>query len=194
MTSIQNRPNPVNHAMLMGLEMGVWFTINFIVSAQELRHPSLWLLSWLLTFYIAYGIYRAAQHYKQFECGGTISFSQAYSYILWLFLCSSVIAAILRFAYLMWLDTDFLSSMYDSTMKLLSEAVNQQPEMDKAIIDTFSETMPSLLTPIRVSMYYSMFDMFVGVFAGLILAPMVQRLKARFIFPFGNKDNENKDK
>ena len=186
MTSIQNRPNPVNYAMLMCLELGVLFTINFIASAQQLRHPSLWLLSWLLTFYVAYGIYRAAQHYKQFECGGTISFSQAYSYILWLFLCSSVIAAILRFAYLMWLDTDFLPSMYDSTMKLLSEAVNQQPEMDKAIIDTFSETMPSLLTPIRVSMYYSMFDMFVGVFAGLILAPMVPRLKARFIFRVGN--------
>lgn len=177
------QPNPIQHAMIMGLEIGIWFTINFIVNAQQLRHPELWLLSYLVTFYVGYGIYRAAQHYKQFECGGKISFGQAYSYILWLFLCASVVAALLRFAYMQWIDTGYLSLLYDNVMNLMTQAVEQEG-LAADNLALFEDTMQGYLTPIRFSVYCSMFNMMIAGVLGLVLAPMVCRFNPKFRMPF----------
>jgi len=185
-----NKPNPVNHAMLMGLEVGIWFALNFIVGAQQMQHPSLGILSWLLTFYVIYGVYRAAQHYKRFECGGKITFGAAYSYIMWLFLCASLVAAIIRFAYLRWLDTSFLPHMYESSMAFVGKLAEQNPSVD---LEEFSLSMESFLTPIRFSVYYSMYDMLLGALLGLVMAPVVVRVKARFVYPFGGKSDKQDD-
>lgn len=191
---LQNRPNPVNHAMLMGLEVGVWFALNFIVSAQQLRHPSLWLLSWMITLYVVYGIYRAAQHYKHFECADKIRFSQAYVYILWLIMCASLVAAIIRFAYLQWVDTEFVHKVYEQIML----ALDQHPELliaqgTTATKEAFSDYLQYILTPIRLSVYWSMFNVFSGALLALVMAPFVVFVKARFLYPFGGKNDNNAD-
>jgi len=189
-TASHNKPNPIDHAMLMGLEVGIWFAVNFIVGAQVVQHPSLGILSWFLTFYVIYGVYRAAQHYKRFECGDTISFGAAYSYIMWLFLFASLVAALIRFAYLRWVDTSFLPHMYEQMQTFAGEFAKTNPELD---MEEFGLALESFLTPIRFSVYYSMYDMILGAILGLMLAPVVKRVKARFVYPFGGKTGGKKN-
>lgn len=192
-TAPENRPNPVNHAMLMGLELGIWFAINFMIGAQQLQHPSLWLLSSMVTVYVGYGIYRAAQHYKRFECSDKITFGQTYSYIMWLFLCASLVAAIIRFAYLQWLDTAYLSRVYEWSLTFLEQLAAAGAEGAEAFNkDEVAPSLQYLLTPIRFSVYYSMYDMFVGAFVGLVMSPFVVRRKPRFFYPFGGNQKDDK--
>lgn len=185
-----NRPNPVNHAMLMGLELGIWFAIKFMISAQTLQHPSLGLLSWLITFYVIYGIYRAAQHYKHFECADKITFGHAYSYLMWLILCASLVAALICFVYLQWLDTAFLSRVYELILDFLKQSGAAGVEgLPPVSPEDMAASMQYLLTPIRFSLYYSMYNMFLGALLALPMALIVRFRKARFIFPFGGKQN-----
>lgn len=191
-TTSENRPNPVNHAMLMGLEVGIWFAINFMIGAQQMQHPSLWLLSWMVSLYVIYGIYRAAQHYKRFECGDKITFGQAYSYIMWLFLCASLVAAIIRFAYLQWLDTAYLSKVFESSISFVDQLVAAGAEGAESFNkEEFASSLQYILTPVRFSVYYSMYDMLIGMLLGLVMAPFVVRRKARFIYPFGGNPEDN---
>lgn len=177
--NMQIRPNPLNHAMLMGLEMGVWFALTFILDAQGMG-----VLASFVTFYVIYGVYRAAQHYKETEWGGQITYFAAYSYILWLYVCSSLVASVIRFAYLQWLNPEFLPKLYDSSMLMMEELKKEGLKMS---MDEVSSVLQAILTPIRFTMYYIMIDLFKGTFWGLILALIVKRRKARFIYPFGGK-------
>ena len=90
------KPSPVNHAMVYGLEMGIFFGLNFILTAKAQDSAWMSVLSWLLTIYIIYGVFRSAFNYRMTECEGEITFGQSFKYIMYLFFFASIVAALMR--------------------------------------------------------------------------------------------------
>lgn len=157
--------SPANHAMLFGLELGIWFGVNFILSA--LGHA---MLSWFVVFYSIYFISRCAIHYRENECGGSITFGQSYRYILWLFFFASLVGAFVKVIYLKWINPEFLGTVYLQTMELFKEA-NIDADMAKQL----DSSLQNVLQPVRFSVYYLLFDIISGVVSGLLFAPFVMR-------------------
>lgn len=157
--------SPINHAMLFGLELGVWFGANFIVSA--LGHAA---LSWFIIFYSVYFISRCAIHYRETECGGSIAFGQAYRYILWLFFFASLIGALVKVVYLKWISPEYLGTLYEQTMEIFSQA-----EVGADMEEQLKSSLQNVLQPVRFSVYYLFFDILSGVFCGPLFALFVMR-------------------
>ena len=157
--------------MLFGLEMGIFFGLNFIISAQA-QGGSAWLsiISWLLTIYIIYSVFRSAFHYRMTECGGDITFGQSFRYIMWLFFFASIVAAVVRVIYLKWFDTTFLSNVMEQSKIVLSQLKFSAAERSMAL-----ESMEQMLQPVRFSIYYILYDLFMGLITALILSPLVKR-------------------
>lgn len=176
-----------NHAMLIGMEMGIWFAGSFILSAQQINHPGLAILGLFVDVYIVFCIVRAGQHYKYTECNGKITFGLAYRYIIWLFVFSSLVASLIRFIYLQWIDTSYLSAYYDifeNQMRTLS------PEFTSGDGATALSLFRESLTPIRFSIYYIFSDVLTGAILGLLIAPFISRRDSNF-FKDISKNDEN---
>ena len=157
--------------MLFGLEMGIFFGLNFVLSAQA-QGGSGWLniLSWLLTIYIIYGVFRSAFHFRMTECGGEITFGQSFRYIMWLFFFASIVAAVVRVIYLKWFDSAFLGQLLEQSRMVLKQL--KLSAADRTMAD---ESMQQMLQPVRFSLYYIIYDLVMGIFAALILSPLVKR-------------------
>jgi len=163
-----HRPSPVQHAMLFGLELGVWFGVKFIVDALTVSRPGLSFLSFLLTFYIIYGAYRSAMHFRVTECDDKISYGQALSYIVWLYTFAGVVASLIRMIYLKWFDTEYLNQIFQQSVSALKQlGMGENVEAQNA--------MQQILTPVRYSVYCIFSDVISGGFIGLILSIFVTR-------------------
>ena len=164
------KPSPVNHAMRYGLELGIFFGVNFIVETKSQDSAWMSILSWLLSIYIIYGIFRSAFNYRMTECDGEITFGQSFRYIMYLFFFASIVAASVRVVYLNWFDTEFLGRMMTQCRQLLQQL--RISASDRAMAE---ESLLSLLRPVRFSLYYILYDLLMGVLAALILSPLVKR-------------------
>lgn len=165
MSQLDKSVSPINHAMLFGLELGIWFGANFIVSA--LGHG---LLSWFILFYIVYFISRCVMHYRENECGDSISFSHAYRYVLWLFFFASLVGAMVKVIYLKWINPEYLGEVYRQTMELVKES-----HVPGEMITQLQNSLQNVLQPVRFSVYYLLFDILSGVFCGPFFALFVIR-------------------
>ena len=169
------KSSPTNLAMKHGLELGVLFGLNFILNAQG-ASGSTWLsvLSWLLVIYLIYSVFRSALVYRMTECGGDITFRQSFAYIMWLFLFASIIAAVVRVLYLEWFDTTFLQEQLKQSIQVL-DIFQERLHLSAADRAAAEESMKSMLRPVHFSLYYILYDLMMGLFAALILSPLVKK-------------------
>lgn len=166
--SLHHRPSPIQHAMLFGIELGVWFGLKFIVEALSAARPAMSILSFLLTFYIIYGVYRSAMHYRVTECNDDISYGQALSYIVWLYTFAGIVAALVRVIYLKWLDVEYLGKLYQQSLNTMQQLGMQSREDVQLAVQ-------QMLTPVRYSVYCIFGDVISGGVLGLILSIFVIR-------------------
>lgn len=159
----------LQHAMLFGLELGVYFALCFILSSMQ--GSGMQVLSYLVQIYILYGLYRSAVHYRQTELGGQMLYRQAFAYLMNLFFCASLIASVVRFAYLQWfVPDDFLSNQMNQVMQLFAEqGMTITAELERTIAD--------LHRPARFVFAYIMSDMMVGLLVSLPLSFLLRRKK-----------------
>lgn len=159
----------LQHAMLFGLELGVYFALCFILSYQA--SGGMQMLSYLVQIYIIYGVYRSAVHYRQTELGGQMLYRQAFAYLINLFFCASLIASVLRFVYLQWfVPDDFLSNQIHQAMQAFIES-------GMTITDELERTLADLRRPARFVFAYIMSDMMVGLLVALPLSFLLKRKK-----------------
>lgn len=163
------QPSAMNHAMLSGLELGFWLGVRFILEAQQFQHQFLGIISWFVALYVYWGMYVSAQHYKSTECGGKLPFRMGYRYVLSLMLCTSLIASVIRLAYLLWFDDVLLPTMYEQTMQMMEQLFAGQNEALQP------EAVQALFTPVRFTLMQILNDLFTGVVFGPIIALVASR-------------------
>jgi ABC-type uncharacterized transport system permease subunit len=80
--------------MLSGLIMGVFFSLNFLLSVSH--NTFLSLLSYLVFAVILVTTYRFTIRFRDTECGGAISYGRAFSYILLLYFFAALISSVVN--------------------------------------------------------------------------------------------------
>ena len=174
--------------MQFGISLGICLAVKFVLTAQQLQYSWLGILVWLLGLYVLFALYSSTVHFKYTECGGKITFGNAYAHVFYLMLFASLVAAMLRWGYLRWFDHNYLRAMYDSTGPVIEKLQPMMGQTSYGSIDEFTKEWEQMFTPVRFSIYYIFYDIFVALFLGLLIAPLAVR--ARNYTP-PEEDNDN---
>ncbi len=160
--------NPFRHAMKYGLVMGSAIIVLFV--CMTIPHALTTLLTPILMGFIVWLTYRFAVHFRETESNGQITYSQAFSYILLLFFFASLVAAVLRYGYLSFLNTSYLTNTFNQAMLLYEQ---MQIDMPTEVVDE----MRRIMVPTRFTMQFIMVDCMSGLFLALFLAIFVRKIE-----------------
>ncbi len=174
---------PLAHAMSFGWGLGFWMGVRFILEAQQLNYSWLGVIGWLIGLYILFGMYTSTVHYKYKVRGGKLSFGKAYLYVLELGMCAALVGALVKWAYLMWFDTDYLRYVYNTMMPLLEKLFPTQLESAEA-------ALKALLTPIRFAVNSIAGELLTTALVGILIAALAVRAKN---FLPDDADNDSED-
>ncbi len=158
--------SPFRHAMKYGLGLGAMIIALFV--CMTIPHVPISIATPLLMGVIVWLTYRFAKHFRDTEYGGKISYYQAFSYILILFFFASLVAAVLRYGYLEFVNTTYLTDSFNQAMLIFEQA---QLDMPSEMVDE----MRRIMTPTRFTMQFIMVDCMAGLFLALIVAIFVRK-------------------
>ncbi len=158
--------NPFRHAMRTGLVLGAIIILLFV--CMTIPHVLTSVATPFLMGTIIWLTYRYAGDYRDTECNGVITYGQALSYILILYFFAALVAGVLRYGYLEFINTTYLTDAFNQSMLLFEQ---MQKDMPTELV----EAMRYALTPIRFTMQFIMFDCMMGLFIGLITAVFVRK-------------------
>ncbi len=160
--------NPFRHAMKYGLVMGVAIILLFV--CMTIPHALTTILTPILIGVIVWLTYRFAVHFRETESNGQITYSQAFSYILILFFFASLVTAVLRYGYLEFINTSYLTDTFNQAMFLYEQ---MQIDIPTEMVDE----MHHIMVPTRFTMQFIMVDCMSGLFLALIVAIFVRKSK-----------------
>lgn len=157
--------------MLNGLIIGLFISVKFIFSS--LKYNIFTFLALFVSISIIIILYRMVIHFRDTECEGTIKYSHAFSYIFLVYFYGSILSSFIILIYTRFIDTNLLSTMLDTLMKLYDSF--KFPIDDKTY--TFLQTV---YKPEPYSLLNIFSSIFSGAFWGLILAGFVKKEKSIF--------------
>lgn len=167
------QPNLMNVAMRNGLILGVLFTTNFFLANPAV--PLLGLLSYAMKGFILYLTYKYTVKFRDNNRAGAISFGQAGTFVFLMFFFASLISALVKLVYVKYINTDFLSNMFNQSMMAIEKILPNVSE------ETY-EMMEEMLQPIN----YTMMSMFVNLFWGVIISVIIALIVKKTVNPFQN--------
>lgn len=166
----------MQHAMLFGLELGVWFAIGFMTQT----HASTWyqVLHTMVEIYILFGVYRSAVNYRETECDGVVRYGESVRYIIQLYFYAGVISALICLVYLLWMNPGYLAEQQELVIRVFEEnGMN--------ITDEMRASMKELLVPSRYAMMSIFGEVLRGIVVGMLMGILVSRR--------GNRSSMKKD-
>lgn len=164
--------------MRYGLVLGLLFSLNFLLSVTG--NPMLGMLTYLITGLILYLTYRYSVHYREKECGGTISFGHTFGFVLLLYLFASIISAFVKYFYLKFISGSFLETLYNQYIGMMEQILPSIP-------DEMYEGMEIITSAQGYTMLTTWSNILISIFVGIIIAAIVRRNKS----PFDDSSNSS---
>lgn len=117
----KNRVNLQKHAMHFGTYMGVFWIVKFAFFPLGLSN-SLFLFPFIaLTLAVPFLAHRFAKRFRDEICGGSITFSQSWVFLVFLFLFASLLTAVGHYIYFQFIDHGHIVSAYTEIISNLPE-------------------------------------------------------------------------
>lgn len=169
----ENRSYLQKYAMHFGTYMGVYWILKFILFPLGFHIPFLSFLFIILTLAVPFMGYHYVKTYRDKICGGSIRFSHAVLFTIFMYMFSSLLAAVAHYVYFQFIDHGFMINSY---IKLWDKLMVQTPALIeyKEIIKNMIETARSL-TPINITMQLLSSDVFWGSILAIPTALMVMK-------------------
>ena len=159
-------------AMQNGLVMGAIFSVNFLFSVSGIN--ALILFANIIPIAIVFILYKMSVGYRDSECHEVVSYGKAFLYLLLIFFYASLISMIVKYLYLSYIDTTFLDTLYQETMKMMD---TMKLPVNTSEMEGMAEQM---FKPLNYSLIYIWWNMFTGTFVSLILAAFIKKEKNIF--------------
>lgn len=125
--------------MHFGTYMGIYWILKFILFPLGFHIPFLSLLFVILTLSVPFIGYHYAKMYRDKICGGSIQFSHAMLFTIFMYMFASLLVAVAHYAYFQFIDHGFIINSY---IQLWDELMTNTPalienkEVIKETIDT----------------------------------------------------------
>ena len=164
------------HAMRFGTLMGLFWIIKFIFLPLGFKIPFLQLLFVILTCYVPFLGYKFARKYRDGFCGGTISFIQAYAFIMLMYFFAALLTSAGHFTYFNFIDNGFITDTYLSQLETLKSEVTGDLELSvDQLIETFNTV--AALSPIQLTLQLIFQNIFYGSLLAVPTALLVMKRK-----------------
>jgi hypothetical protein len=158
--------NMNRHAMNFGAIIGLVFSINFLITTVK----SLAFMQYGFVVLIIYLVYRFAVHCRENVMEGVMSYGSVLWYIMQLFMYGSMISALVRYLFYMYIKPNFLQNQLNETMQAL-----QGTAMAEVITgDVYQQTI-EMMTPLNMALQSIWLNLMLGLMLGLILSAIVKR-------------------
>lgn len=162
MNTMEEQVNPIKvkykFAADYGLILGGYIAFFYCLQLLFPANIAVGLLNSVGFFGTPFVCYQLVKRYRDKGCNGFISFGQAWSFGVWLFLFAGLIMAVVYFVHLQWLDPNFVSNTFNQFFQSL-----EQMNYDQKMMDTLTST--PLPTPIQ----FVVAGLFTYIIGGAIL-------------------------
>ena len=98
--------------MHFGTYMGIYWILKFILFPLGFHIPFLSLLFVILTLSVPFIGYHYAKMYRDKICGGSIQFSHAMLFTIFMYMFASLLVAVAHYAYFQFIDHGFIINSY----------------------------------------------------------------------------------
>ena len=104
----ENRSYLQKYAMHFGTYMGIYWILKFILFPLGFHIPFLSLLFVILTLAVPFIGYHYVKMYRDKICGGSIQFSHAVLFTIFMYMFASLLVAVAHYAYFQFIDHGFI--------------------------------------------------------------------------------------
>ena len=108
----ENRSYLQKYAMHFGTYMGIYWILKFILFPLGFHIPFLSLLFVILTLAVPFIGYHYVKMYRDKICGGSIQFSHAVLFTIFMYMFASLLVAVAHYAYFQFIDHGFIINSY----------------------------------------------------------------------------------
>lgn len=170
---IENKSYLQKYAMHFGTYMGIYWILKFILFPLGFTIPFLSLLFVILTLAVPFVGYHYAKLYRDKICGGSIQFSHAIIFSIFMYMFASLLVAMAHYIYFQFIDHGFIVNSY---IKLWDELISKTPALaeNKEVIKETIDTA-STLAPIDITMQLLSWDVFWGTLLAIPTGLMVMK-------------------
>lgn len=146
------KPTLQESAMRYGTAMGIFWTLKFVLFPMGMENPLLLTLFFFLTLAVPFIGYFLTRKYRNEECGGAITFSRAFMFVIFMYLFATLFVTIAHYIYFRFMDNGYIVSSYESMLSQF-DTIATTEEM-RASIEQFKEALKMVgdLSPIEISM------------------------------------------
>lgn len=170
-SSVSPRPTGIRYGVMLGVISLILSILFIMFNMIDLSGQKSNLLSTLVSFAITIVFFvLAILYHRDKELGGKISLGRAISVGFWVALISSVIAALGMFIYYQFIDPDYLNQ----AVSRLTELYREKGVSEEQIETTMSMTK-MLMTPMSLTIFTIIGNLFWGVIISLIIGLVVKR-------------------
>lgn len=159
--------------MHFGTYMGIYWILKFILFPISFHIPFLSFLFVILTLAVPFIGYYYAKMYRDKICGGSIQFSHAVLFSIFMYMFASLLVAVAHYVYFQFIDRGFIVNSYTELWnKLLIQtpALAESQDIIKETIDTARS-----LTSINITMQILSLDVFWGSILAIPTGLMVMK-------------------
>lgn len=158
--------------MHFGTYMGVYWILKFILIPPGLTIPFLLFLYMGLTLAVPFLGYHYAKMYRNKICGGSIGFSHACLFTLFMYMFASLLTAACHYIYFQFIDHGLIMEQCINIMQQAAELPNMEKEKEMFMnaIDNIKA-----LSPIDITMQFLSNNVFWGSVIAIPTALLVMK-------------------
>lgn len=147
----ENRNYLQKYAMHFGTYMGVYWILKFILFPLAMHIPFLSILFIILTLAVPFIGYYYAKMYRNKICGGSIEFSHAVLFTMFMYMFASLLLAVAYYIYFQFIDH---GATINAIIKELRKFIklNENEEVINGMIDSLKSWSPINITMQQLSL------------------------------------------
>ena len=161
--------------MHFGTYMGIYWILKFILFPLGFHIPFLSLLFVILTLSVPFIGYHYAKMYRDKICGGSIQFSHAMFFTIFMYMFASLLVAVAHYIYFQFIDHGFI---FNALADFWNQAIEQSPalqENKELMKDMFDADKINSLSAIDITMQMLSSDVFFGSILAIPTGLMVMK-------------------
>ncbi|MDD3037346.1 DUF4199 domain-containing protein [Bacteroides sp.] len=169
----ENRNYLQKYAMHFGTYMGVYWILKFILFPLAIHIPFLSFLFVILTLAVPIIGYYYTKMYRDKICGGSIQFSHAVLFSIFMYMFASLLVAVAHYAYFQFIDHGFIINYYTQQWEELLKQNSALIENKEIIIATIDSVKS--WSAINITMQLLSWDVFWGSILAIPTGLMVMK-------------------
>ena len=174
----ENKSTLQEYAMRYGTAMGIFWACKFVLFPLGMSMPLLLIFFFILTLSVPILGYLFVRKYREQQCGGTLNFSKAYIFTIFMYMFASLFVAVIHYLYFRYMDNGMIVNTYQGMIDQMNAVatgdMKESLEQFRTALDVVSS-----LTPLEITLQLLTQNVFYCTILAIPTALLVMRNKKK---------------